>query len=438
MANTNLHKAKQAKNDEFYTQLTDVEKELRHYKNHFKDKIIFCNCDDPTWSAFWEYFHLNFAELGLKKLISTHYDAKEKTYKLEYTGGNDNDTTVGVKTDLLQNGDFRSEECIELLKEADIVVTNPPFSLYRSFVAQLMEYNKKFIIWSNNNSITYKEIFPLIKENKMWLGYMANKTCIFRLSDDYEKYDEKITEEMNDGHRYGKVPAISVFTNLDIPKRHEDLILWQRYYDDNGNPIKGIEEKYPHYDNYNAINVDKVSDIPCDYYECIGVPITFLDKYNPDQFEIIRFRKGEDGKDLVYIRPNSKIVNVERESSVILPNHHQKNTETNSQEMIEQLSMVDLSMQEYLSVEKIKEILIKDFGYSAEDIQYCNGIMGVPITFLDKYNPDVFEIVECHEPAISLTKLKSNKSFKEYKSRQILVNNVLCQKTYHRYFIKKR
>ena len=313
MANTNLHKAKQAKNDEFYTQLTDVEKELRHYKNHFKDKTIFCNCDDPTWSAFWEYFHLNFAELGLKKLISTHYDAKEKTYKLEYTGGNDNDTTVGVKTDLLQNGDFRSEECIELLKEADIVVTNPPFSLYRSFVAQLMEYNKKFIIWSNNNSITYKEIFPLIKENKMWLGYMANKTCIFRLSDDYEKYDEKITEEMNDGHRYGKVPAISVFTNLDIPKRHEDLILWQRYYDDNGNPIKGIEEKYPHYDNYNAINVDKVSDIPCDYYECIGVPITFLDKYNPDQFEIIRFRKGEDGKDLVYIRPNSKIVNVERE-----------------------------------------------------------------------------------------------------------------------------
>ena len=352
MANTNLHKAKQAKNDEFYTQLTDVEKELRHYKNHFKDKIIFCNCDDPTWSAFWEYFHLNFAELGLKKLISTHYDAKEKTYKLEYTGGNDNDTTVGVRTDLLQNGDFRSEECIELLKEADIVVTNPPFSLYRIYVAQLMEYNKKFIIWSNNNSITYKEIFPLIKENKMWLGYMANKTCIFRLSDDYEKYDEKITEEMNNGHRYGKVPAISVFTNLDIPKRHEDLILWQRYYDNDGNPMKDIEEKYPHYDNYDAINVDKVSDIPCDYHECIGVPITFLDKYNPDQFEIIRFRKGENGKDLAYIRPNSKIINVERERE-------------------------------------------REFCHTSESLsaERCNGIMGVPITFLDKYNPEQFEII---------------------------------------------
>ena len=384
MANTNLHKAKQAKNDEFYTQLTDVEKELRHYKNHFKDKIIFCNCDDPTWSAFWEYFHLNFAELGLKKLISTHYDAKEKTYKLEYKGGNDNDTTVGVKADLLQNGDFRSEECIELLKEADIVVTNPPFSLFREYIEQLEKYNKKFIIIGNKNAITYKEFFPLLKENKVWIGYNSPSDFGTPNGD---------TKKLNGLTRW--------FTNLDIKKRHEDLILWQRYYDDDGNPIKGIEEKYPHYDNYNAINVDKVSDIPCDYYECIGVPITFLDKYNPDQFEIIRFRKGEDGKDLVYIRPNSKIVNVERErererereSSAILPNHHQKNTETNSQEMIEQLSMVDLSMQEYLSVEKIKEILIKDFGYLAEDIQYCNGIMGVPITFLDKYNPEQFEII---------------------------------------------
>ena len=297
MANTNLHKAKQAKNDEFYTQLTDVEKELRHYKNHFKDKTIFCNCDDPTWSAFWEYFHLNFAELGLKKLISTHYDAKKKTYKLEYAGGNDNDTTVGVKTDLLQNGDFRSEECIELLKEADIVVTNPPFSLFREYIEQLEKYNKKFIIIGNKNAITYKEFFPLLKENKVWIGYNSPSDFGTPNGD---------TKKLNGLTRW--------FTNLDIKKRHEDLILWQRYYDDDGNPIKGIEEKYPHYDNYNAINVDKVSDIPCDYYECIGVPITFLDKYNPDQFEIVNANSIR--KDEVLIRPKAHGLIKDKEASI--------------------------------------------------------------------------------------------------------------------------
>ena len=281
MKNSNLHKAKQAKNDEFYTQLCDVEKELMHYKKHFKDKIVFCNCDDPTWSAFWEYFHLNFKELGLKKLISTHYDAENPSYKLEYEGGDDNDIEVGVKTRLLQNGDFRSDECVELLKEADIVVTNPPFSLFRPYVAQLIEYDKKFIIWGNNNAITYKEFFPLIKENKVWLGYLANKTCIFRLDDSYEKYDEKITAKMNDGHKYGKVPAISTFTNLDIPKRHEKLILWKKY----------TPEEYQKYDNYDAINVNKVAEIPVDYDGVMGVPITFLDKYNPEQFEVVELSR---------------------------------------------------------------------------------------------------------------------------------------------------
>lgn len=158
-ANANLHKAKGAKNDEFYTQLTDVVKELMHYKAHFKDKIVLCNCDDPTWSAFWKYFHLNFAELGLKKLISTHYDREEATYKMEYTGGDDNDIEVGVKTPLEGNGDFRNKECLDLLNECDIVVTNPPFSLFREYVAALMEHGKKFIIWGNNNAITYKEFF---------------------------------------------------------------------------------------------------------------------------------------------------------------------------------------------------------------------------------------------------------------------------------------
>ena len=277
-----LHKAKDVKNDEFYTQLTDIEKELIHYKHHFKGKTVLCNCDDPAWSAFWKYFHLNFEELGLKKLISTHYDREEATYKMEYEGGNDNDIDAGVKTMLSGDGDFKSKECQDVLDECDIVVTNPPFSEYRSYVATLMEHGKKFIIWSNNNSITYKEIFLLLKSNKMWLGYTANKTLTFRIPDYYDKWDKKETIRMNDGHHYAKVPAISVFTNLDIARCHEKLVLWEQY----------TPEKYPKYDNYDAINVNKVSEIPVDFDGVMGVPITFLDKYNPKQFEIVGYAGG--------------------------------------------------------------------------------------------------------------------------------------------------
>ena len=285
--NDNLHKAKDAKNDEFYTRIEDVAEELRHYKKHFAGKVVLCNCDDPTWSAFWRYFHLNFAELGLKKLISTHYDRTEPTYKMEYEGGDDNNVEIGVKTPLEDNGDFRNKECLDLLDECDIVVTNGPFSLFREFVGTLMEYGKKFIIWGNNNAITYKEFFPLLKENMVWLGYTANKTCAFRVAEGY-RFDEKLTAQYNDGFKYGKVPAISVFTNLDIQKRHEKLILWQRYYDDDGNPLPDAEERYPAFDELNnVINVNKVSDIPADYKGFMAVPITFLDKYNPDQFELI-------------------------------------------------------------------------------------------------------------------------------------------------------
>jgi hypothetical protein len=286
--NSNLHAAKDAKNDEFYTQLSDIENELRHYKDHFKGKTIFCNCDDPTWSAFWKYFHLNFEVFGLKKLISTHYDKEETTYKMEYIGGEDENIEAGLKTPLEGNGDFQSEECIELLKESDIVVTNPPFSIFRDYIAQLMEYEKKFIIWGNNNAITYKEFFPLLKENKVWLGYLANKTCIFRVGNGYQ-YDEKITEQINDGFNYGKVPAISTFTNLDIAKRHEKLILWKNY----------TPEEYQKYDNYDAINVDKVANIPVDYDGVMGVPITFLDKFNPEQFEIIGMDRYTVPKDFL-------------------------------------------------------------------------------------------------------------------------------------------
>lgn len=290
-ANTNLHKAKEAKNDEFYTQLTDVAKELMHYKHHFKDKVVFCNCDDPTWSAFWKYFHLNFAELGLKKLISTHYDRTEPTYKMEYYGGNDNDVEDGVKTSLEGNGDFKNKECLDLLDECDIVVTNPPFSEFRLYVATLMEHNKKFLIIGNKNAITYKEFFPLLKDNKVWIGY------------------NNVKEFIQPDGSIKKFGNIGWFTNLDIAKRYEKLILWKNF----------TPEEYPRYDNYLAWNVDKVAEIPCDDYIDVeigegelcqymemypdleilennkirihnpiyGVPITFLDKYNPEQFEIV-------------------------------------------------------------------------------------------------------------------------------------------------------
>lgn len=256
MPNTNLHKAK---NDEFYTQLTDVAKELMHYKKHFKDKIVFCNCDDPTWSAFWKYFHLNFAELGLRKLISTHYEKEEATYKMEYTGGDDNDIEVGVKTPLEGNGDFRNQECLDLLDESDIVVTNPPFSLFREYVTVLMEYEKKFLIIGNKNAITYKEFFPLLKDDEVWIG------CT------------NVKEFLQPDGSIKKFGNIGWFTNLDVAKRHEKLILWKHY----------TPEEYPNFDNYMGINVNKVSEIPCDYDGIIGVPITYLDKHNPDQFEIL-------------------------------------------------------------------------------------------------------------------------------------------------------
>lgn len=206
LANENLHKAKEAKNDEFYTQLNDVSEELRHYKEHFKDKIIFCNCDDPTWSAFWRYFHLNFEHLGLKKLISTHYDREKPTYKMEYTGGNDNDIEAGVKTPLEGNGDFRNQECIDLLKEADIVVTNPPFSIAREdFIPQLFEHKKKFLIIGDLNWVTYKIIFPLLKNNEMWMGYSAVKEFL-QPNGTIKKFGNKLW-----------------FTNLDIKNVTKNL-----------------------------------------------------------------------------------------------------------------------------------------------------------------------------------------------------------------------
>lgn len=270
-ANANLHKAKNAKNDEFYTQLTDVSKELMHYKQHFKDKIVLCNCDDPTWSAFWKYFHLNFETLGLKKLISTHYDKTEPTYKMEYTGGDDNDIEVGVKTPLEGNGDFRNQECLDLLDECDIVVTNPPFSLFREYINCLEAHNKKYLIIGNKNNVNDKDIFPLLRDNEVWFGYDSPSEF---------NTPQGMTKKVQGLCRW--------FTNLDIDKRHEKLILWKNY----------SEDEYPKYVNYDAIEVDKVADIPCDYDGNMGVPITFIDSYNPEQFEIIGLADGNLGKEM--------------------------------------------------------------------------------------------------------------------------------------------
>lgn len=275
MPKKNLATAKTAKKDEFYTQITDIENELVHYRDHFKDKIVFCNCDDPTRSNFWKYFHLNFKKFGLRKIIATHYDTKQATYKIEYKGGADSDTEAGIVTPLMQNGDFRSPECIELLKEADIVVTNPMFSLFREYMAQLMEHGKKFVVMGNMNAITYKEFFPLLKDNKVWAGFGFNKTMEFAVPEGYDVSKATRTDEY--GRKIVKVPAICWFTNLDIKKRHEPIDLVEYY----------SPEKYPHYDNYDAIEVSKTLNIPMDYDGVMGVPISFLDKYCPEQFEIV-------------------------------------------------------------------------------------------------------------------------------------------------------
>ncbi len=279
-----LLNAKNAKKDEFYTQLEDINAEMIHYEQQFKDKTILMNCDDPTWSNFWRYFHIEFERLGLKKIIATHYEYEDiPSYKLEYSGGNDEDFEAGIRTELSQNGDFRSDECIELMQEADIIVTNPPFSLFREYVGLLMQYNKKFIIIGNVNALTYKEIFPLIKENKIWFGVSIHSgDRKFYVPDDYPLNAAGCGTD-DDGRRFIRVKGVRWYTNMDYTSRHTDLET--SYYYSKKDDL--YPELYPKYDNYDAINIRKVSEIPMDYEGVMGVPITFMDKYNPDQFEII-------------------------------------------------------------------------------------------------------------------------------------------------------
>ena len=287
--NRSLYAAKKTKQDEFYTQLSDIERELKHYKKHFKGKTIYLNCDDPRVSNFFHYFSYNFEKLGLKKLVATCY----KNQEMDLFSQNDSETAIylvydgdknsnmipdsdeiGIKH-LKGDGDFRSAESIELLKEADIVVTNPPFSLFREYVPQLMEYDKKFLIVGNQNAISYKEIFALIKANKVWLG-VNNGDMSFKVPDYYPPRATRFWVDEN-GQQWRSLGNAAWFTNLDIAKRHEDLILYKTY----------DPELYPNYDNYDAIEVSKVVDIPVGFDGVMGVPLTFLDKHNPDQFEIL-------------------------------------------------------------------------------------------------------------------------------------------------------
>ena len=293
--NSSLGRAKKQKKDEFYTRLEDIERELAHYKGHFRGKTVLCNCDDPRVSNFFHYFSYQFERLGLKRLITTCYknhsqNASERAIWLEYTGDRNGNRVpdpeeIGIRL-LNGDGDFRSEECIELLKQADIVVTNPPFSLFREYVAQLVKYDKKFLIIGNMNETHYKEIFSLIKENKIWLGY-ASGDMSFRVPDSYELRETRSWID-EDGKNWRSLGNACWFTNLDIQKRHEELILWHKY----------SPEDYPHYENFDAIDVGRVTDIPCDWQGMMGVPDTFLYNYNPEQFEIIGLGAGDLAKQI--------------------------------------------------------------------------------------------------------------------------------------------
>ena len=295
--NKQLGDAKKAKKDEFYTQLCDIERELRHYEHHFRGKTVLCNCDDPRISNFFHYFSYKFEDLGLKRLVTTCYknqerdlfsqNNSERAIWLEYLGDKNGNRVpdpeeIGIRY-FKGDGDFRSEECIELLKQADVVVTNPPFSLFREYVTQLIKYDKKFLIIGPQNAIHYKEVFPLIMTNRIWLGYGFKRNCAHF----YTFYEDNATDA---DHREGmiRVPSITWFTNMEIPKRNEEMVLYRRY-----NPVD-----YPKYVNYDAIDVSTTADIPEDWHGLMGVPDTFLHQYNPDQFEIVGLGSGDLAKQI--------------------------------------------------------------------------------------------------------------------------------------------
>lgn len=298
--NKSLENAKRVKKDEFYTQLPDIERELRHYERHFKGKTVLCNCDDPRISNFFHYFYYKFEDLGLKRLITTccknqdrdlfSQNKSERAIWLEYTGDKNGNRVpdpeeIGIRY-FKGDGDFRSDECIELLKQADIVVTNPPFSLFREYVAQLVKYGKKFLIVGNMNEAHYKEVFSLIMGNKIWLGY-GNGDMAFRVPDSYEARENRFWIDER-GQKWRSLGNACWFTNMGIQKRHEELVLYRKYK----------PEDYPLYSNFDAIDVGKTSDIPEDWAGNMGVPDTFLYRHNPDQFEIVGLGAGDLAKQI--------------------------------------------------------------------------------------------------------------------------------------------
>lgn len=448
--NKTLTKAKEAKKDEFYTRYEDIQAEINHYEPHFKGKTVFCNCDDPFESNFCKFFLKNFNYLGLKRLICTSFatspvagsqlsifdeDNEPVISKHGYVmdisevpmangrGVSDDDIYAllrsqkrGVKR-LKENGDFRSAECIKYLKQADIVVTNPPFSLFREYVAQLIEYKKDFLIIGNVNAVTYKEIFPLIKDNILWMGASIHSgDRQFYVPDTYPLNAAGCGID-DCGRKFIRVKGVRWFTNLDYARRHEELVLYKRYY--------GNEDEYPRYDNYDAINVDKTSDIPCDYFENMGVPITYLDKYNSDQFEIVDandirnegVREKHHGlikdKEATVVIPCSQIVNVERErereaENDLRSNRHQAEDVTASWACPSPSSISitpnNLKSSDLTDMSRTTRDTDTDLQSTAErptpassSSTRCNGVMGVPITFLDKYNPEQFEILGATE-----------------------------------------
>ena len=470
--NDGLSKAKSAKKDEFYTQLTDIEKEMGYYKEHFKNAVVFCNCDDPETSNFWKYFELNFDFLGLKKLMSTHYDAEQPTYKLEMTRGVDvngdgkMDQHDIVRTRLEQNGDFRSPECLELLDEADIVITNPPFSLFREYLDILIKHGKKFLIIGNVNAISYKEVFPLMKDNKMWLGASIHSgDREFRVPDDYplNASGTRIDEQ---GNKYIRVKGVRWFTNLDYPQRHEDLELYKKYSADD----------FPKYDNYEAINVDKVADIPEDYIEGVGIPAEYKDKIDNDIFQIVSERKSSSGKDMIWLqlaggereRERERACSPSRNNCPLYEGGERGDRDLQRSNgcadyiygQIQSGSVSDIGYEPSLFCDSSKrstetkttnsqecrtqerplctsfiETKIRTyFSFLQDDkIEVCNGIIGVPITFIDKYNPEQFEIIGAdYDLAGAIT--DSNGKVKPNPQRMY----VKGKRLYSRILIKKR
>lgn len=281
--NESLQRAKSAKNDEFYTQLPDIEKELKHYRRHFAGKTVYCNCDDPSRSAFWEYFHVNFTGLGLKRLVSTHYTEGRASYKTEYAGGDDKDAGAGIVTPLSGDGDFRSAECLAVMDACDIIVTNPPFSLFREFVQALTGCGKQFLILGNMNAVTYKEVFPLVRDGRIWYGASIHGgDREFCIPASCAAVSRSLRTD-GQGNRYVRVNGVRWFTNLDHACRHERLALSRKY----------TPAEYPEYDNYRAVNVSRTADIPAGYGGVMGVPVSFLDRHCPEQFTILGATESE-------------------------------------------------------------------------------------------------------------------------------------------------